>query len=259
MTQALVLVVMLAAAPKVAAPEWNAVNVKREMALFYADTAAEALRREGLSVVTSQDIGTLLGMERQKQLMGCDDAAQSCLAELASALGCEATLVVNLARFDDGGFRGLAKLLSSRDGTVLSSVTLDASSERGLLEAIEAAGAALAAPLLPKVTRPVTAAPPGWWWVPGAVGVAAAGGGAALLVAAQATYQRLPQAPTRAAAEDLAAEGEGAQATGWVLVGAGAAALATSTALLLWPREAKVTASAAVTPSGASLVVGGTF
>jgi hypothetical protein len=76
---------LLSATPKVASPEWSAVNLKHELVLFYADSLAQALRQEGVEVITSQDIGTLLGMERQRQLLACDDG-RSCITELGDEL-----------------------------------------------------------------------------------------------------------------------------------------------------------------------------
>lgn len=115
----LIAVTLLAATgPKVASPPWSVVDVKPELAAFYAEQLAQALRNEGLSVTTAADIATLLGAERQRELLGCSSAGGSCMVELANALGCDATLTVNLAKLGSS-FRGLARLLSSRDGAVL--------------------------------------------------------------------------------------------------------------------------------------------
>jgi hypothetical protein len=51
-----------------------------------AAIAKELSQRAVHDLVTSADVVTLLGVERQKQLMGCDEAA-SCFAELSGALG----------------------------------------------------------------------------------------------------------------------------------------------------------------------------
>ncbi len=49
--------------------------------------ATELQRLERFEVLTSGDVAQLLGLERQRQLLGCDEAAGSCLAELSNALG----------------------------------------------------------------------------------------------------------------------------------------------------------------------------
>lgn len=245
------------ATPTVASPEWNAVNVKKELVTFYADALAEALRKQGLKVVTAQDIATLLGMERQKQLLGCDESSTSCMAELANALGCEATLVVNVARFDDGSFRGIAKLLGSRDGGVLSSVKLDSGSEKRFLDALEDSAEVLARPLLPKV-GPQKPGFSRFWWIPGALGAVGAGVGAALLVDARAQYDAIPGTASRLEAEQLAEHGKGSQFVGGLALGVGAGLLVAGAVMALWPAS-PVTPQVALTPGGASLAVGGTF
>jgi hypothetical protein len=51
-----------------------------------ASVAHELTRRGVYDLLTSADIGTALGAERQRQLLGCEEA-QSCLTELSGALG----------------------------------------------------------------------------------------------------------------------------------------------------------------------------
>lgn len=46
---------------------------------------AGAVRDQGFAVITPADVSAVLGLERQRQLMGC--AESSCLAELGGALG----------------------------------------------------------------------------------------------------------------------------------------------------------------------------
>ena len=170
-----------------------------------ADVLAD---QQGLQVVTSQDIATLLGMERQKALVGCAEGSTSCMAELANALGADATLTVNLARFDDGGFHGIAKLISSQSGQTLSSVSIDAKNERKLLEALRRAAPQLAAGLThqpvktesepdsasAKVTQPVNSVRPPltkWWWLFGAGGLVFGGAAAGLFAFAAKQFDTL--------------------------------------------------------------------
>ena len=49
-------------------------------------------------VARGKDMVALLGVERQKQLLGCSDAASSCMAELAGALGADGLVTGQLAR-----------------------------------------------------------------------------------------------------------------------------------------------------------------
>lgn len=267
MTSALLAAFLMGAAPKVVAPEWNAVNVKKDLAAFYADSLAEGLRKQGLQVVTAQDIATLLGMERQKALLGCAESGESCMAELANALGADATLTVNLAQFADGGFRGVAKLISSRSGETISSVTLDAPNERKLLIALDSAAGTLAAPFIEKKTQPVAVTSPAatvkpgitkYWWVFGVSGVVIGGLGGAGVGGAYAKVAELRSATTPQVADRAAAEGRSLQFAGWLGVGLGSALLVTSIVMLAWP-GVPVTPTVGVSSSGATVGVGGAF
>ena len=48
---------------------------------------AELARREGMSVISQDDVRALLELEAEKQLAGCDDAG--CMADIAGSLGAE--------------------------------------------------------------------------------------------------------------------------------------------------------------------------
>jgi hypothetical protein len=250
---------LLSATPKVASPEWSAVNLKHELVLFYADSLAQALRQEGVEVITSQDIGTLLGMERQRQLLACDDG-RSCITELASALGCEGTLTVNLVRFEDGGFRGLVKVISSRDGRVLSSAKLDAGNERELLAAIERAARGLAAPLFeppPSTPAPRSSAGPSrWWLLPAALTVGLAASGSVLFVISSGDAQRLAGTPAYPDARALATDGLLTQRYGWVSMGAALAAALATVGVLVFSSNAEAAPVALIPAPGGLFVVG---
>ncbi|MEW5742753.1 MAG: hypothetical protein AB1938_27805 [Myxococcota bacterium] len=262
----LLVVLALAAAPKVVAPEWTGVDVKKELLTFSSASMAESLRAAGLEVVTAQDIATVLGLERQRQLLGCGDESTSCMTELANALGCDATLVVNLARFQDGGFSGIARLLSPRDGATIASAKLTGASERELLESIEAAGALLAArmlssrqaPPVQEVTSSGRRGPRGYWWIPGAAGIVGLGVGAGLLVSARGAYDGLGESDSYAQAQQAASSGAQQQTAGFIAVGVGSACLAAAAVMFFWP-EAPVAPAVAPSPGGASVSLGGVF
>jgi hypothetical protein len=63
--------------------------------------AAEVNARGFFQVMSSNDIATLLGVERQKQLLGCSDEKGSCLTELAGAVGARFVLSGSLAKLGD--------------------------------------------------------------------------------------------------------------------------------------------------------------
>lgn len=68
-----------------------------------ADAFSEAISSElaksaYFSVVAKKEMETLIGLERQRQMMGCGEDSSACLAELAGALGARFVLSGSLAR-----------------------------------------------------------------------------------------------------------------------------------------------------------------
>jgi hypothetical protein len=61
----------------------------------------EVQRRGFFDVMSQRDIATLLGVERQRQLSGCNEQSSSCLAELSGALGARFVLSGTLARLGE--------------------------------------------------------------------------------------------------------------------------------------------------------------
>ncbi len=88
--------------PRLAVLDLQLSGVEKESASALYDSLVQEVSRRGyFEVVSSKDIQTLLGLERQKQVMGCGDAAQSCMAELAGALGSRFVLSGSLSRLGD--------------------------------------------------------------------------------------------------------------------------------------------------------------
>jgi len=63
--------------------------------------SAEVARTGYFQVLASKDVQTLLGLERQKQLLGCSEDAQSCFTELAGALGARFVMAGSVAKLGD--------------------------------------------------------------------------------------------------------------------------------------------------------------
>lgn len=135
-----------AAAPKpvtqkplrLAAPGLNAVNVDVRVATFVSEHFAQELAAAGVAVVTAGEIASLIGLERQKQLLGCEDDSSSCVVELANALGVDGLVTGSVGRFG-ATYRANLKVLSSRDGEALAIITRKASSESELLDELSTA------------------------------------------------------------------------------------------------------------------------
>lgn len=122
------------------------------------------LRTDGLKVTTAQDVQQLLGLERQRALLGCSNEG-SCLAELAGALGVALVLSGNVAK-SESGFVASVRVLRARDGQVLASPSERVTTEAALLDWLDATALAVQRQLVPPPPMsPVVR------WVPAFVGV----------------------------------------------------------------------------------------
>lgn len=253
---ALLLATLAAAPHKLAVPEWSTVNISPELASFYAGEVARVLRTQGFEVISARDIATLLGLERQKQLLGCGENVGSCMAELGAALGCDAIVTANLARLDST-FQGSLRLVSSRDGATLADEPVRASGERALAEALEEAAVKLAQKL-----RPPAAGSGGarrFSWIPLVAGAALGAGAGVAFGFSGANYAKIPgtDEPTAVA---LARDGKALQVSGWALAGVGAAALVGAGVLFLAGGDAPpLTPQVSVTGAGAAIGLSGVF
>src|SRR5438128_1810620 len=80
------------AAPKVGVPGIDSLWLDQKKADFFREYLAQSLGDHGFDVITAKQMAAVIGLERQKQLLGCADSSSSCLAELAGALGAELLL-----------------------------------------------------------------------------------------------------------------------------------------------------------------------
>lgn len=237
---------------------FSGVNVQDALLTSFGETFALRLAEGGqIKVTTPRDVASVLGIERQRQLLGCAGESPTCLAELAGALGAEAIVTGELARVGNVSQLSI-KILSSQGGTLFGTIRRGASEEALLIELDEVAKEArveLFAKLRPgwaaASERPI--AP----WV-------LVGGGAALLVVggvlqglAARDYGELDDL-TRPVSNPAALReaGKVKQGVGLGLIGAGAAA---AIAGLVWALVGQPRASAGlwVTSSGGGLVVTG--
>ncbi len=120
----MVLTAVLAAdKPKLAVLDVQAVGVEPEKAVALGDAITQELSRRGFfEVISSNDIRTLLGVERQKQLLGCGDT--NCTAELSGAIGARFVLQSSLTRLGDSLQLSVQMLDSAKAQTVARSVRL---------------------------------------------------------------------------------------------------------------------------------------
>lgn len=88
----------------------------------------------GATVVGADEIRAMMGLEHEKQLLGC--AEVSCLAEVGGALGAERLVLGSLSRFGDTYVLDV-KLVESRTAKVLAEGSTRVKREGDLPEAVE--------------------------------------------------------------------------------------------------------------------------
>lgn len=204
MLLAVLLLSVSATPPKLGAVRFSVIDLSEERAEFYTEHFADRLSEQGVRVVTPREVATLLGMERQRALMGCDEST-SCLVELANALGVDGVVLGTVAKVSNE-YQVNLKIIASSNGRRLSTRSLKVSSEGEVIDGLTTSAHAMALELSAALGRPLEArsGPGAWWVIPASVGVLAAAGGAVGLVVAENSRARLasgePLEPSAAAA-----------------------------------------------------------
>jgi hypothetical protein len=255
LTAALVAAAPVGGAPiKLASPTLAGPNLSAAEAEFYLEHLAQQLIGRGLQVTTAKQIATMLGMERQRQLLGgCGEETASCIQELGNALGVNGILSGEIGKFE-GAFQVNLSVIDPVNGRSIAAYTARVSSETALLDELTYAAKKLAETLaahfkkeLPVPTAMVLAAEEsaerplrGRAWIPAAVGLASAGAGAFFLMQSEQKYQQLATSTSPISAADARAlrnDGAMFQTISLVGFGVGAAALASAGALFFYRRE----------------------
>lgn len=267
------LVLVTAVTPvKLALPGLNGVNLAAGEADLYAETLAQKFAARGVDMLTARDVQAVLGVERQKQLMGCGEE-QSCLVEMIGALGVDGVVVGDVGKLGNGYVVNL-KVLSTKTGRPEALFNGQANSPEELRSVFDQASWEVAAQLSKALGRPElmpTSARPGvsassspsrkWLAaVPAVVAVGAAVAGGVLLGMASGTFSKLQMAGMGDEALSLRNAGQGQQTGAIVAFGvAGAAAVATVLMLVFISDGASVAPTAWVSPSGASFGLTGVW
>lgn len=109
--------------------------------------------RAVFEVLSTKDVQTLLGLERQKQLLGCAETASSCFTELSGALGARFVTSGSLVKLGEAFQLTLSTLDAQKAQPVGRSVRL-ASSLSALMETLPwAVAEATALPAPPEPSR----------------------------------------------------------------------------------------------------------
>lgn len=235
----------------------------------------EASRVPRFRVIGQSDVAVLLGVERQKQLLGCADDASSCAAELAGALDARWLLTGTLGRLGKK-YRLDLKVLDTRSSLVTQRAGATLSSPEEVLEALPALVSqllsslpepAVVGPVEPPApdTPPVEVARPAPRSVPvaplvlGGAGVAAVAVGGVLLgtaKAAESAWATTLPTLSYAEAQGYAASAQTRADVGVGLLVAGSLAVAGAVVWYLLVR-APAPLEVALTPTG--FFVGGAF
>ena len=283
---ALVLAAVSAAGPttaadpiKLAAPTLQSVGLDPARASFLSDYFAQQLSGQGLRVTTSNEIATLIGLERQKELLACDDQATGCMAELAGALGVDGVITGSLAKTENGSFAVAVKIISARDGAPLALATGRLKNEDAVLDYFADQAPRMAAEvkraLRPQavVEVPATVAPvleeqasapaSSKAWVPLAVGGALVVAGGTLYGLARGSEADLRAgagaAPGDEGLQAASRAGQAKETLGFSLLGAGVGAAAAGGALMAFGDQAKAKAWIPMAAGAGVAVVGGVF
>ncbi|MBM4776700.1 MAG: hypothetical protein GQE15_03265 [Archangiaceae bacterium] len=172
-------------------------------------------REERLDVLGTSDVQDLIGLERQKQLMGCSDSS-TCMVEISSALGAPWLVSGSLGKLGKA-MRLDLKLIRTRDGKVVFRDGKTFKDESDVYEAVSALVTKMLKAIdyqegatadVPKVVAPVVEAKP-----------------------ATPPADAPPAAPPPAVAQPVAPSA-GGNVGKWVLGGAGLAAAVTGGILL---------------------------
>jgi hypothetical protein len=96
---------------KLVLPSVSVSGMGADRAEFFTEHLGGALSSAGADVTTPRQIEQILGVERQRQLLGCSDTS-SCMVELSSALGSDALVSSEIAQFE-GVLQVNVKLIDS--------------------------------------------------------------------------------------------------------------------------------------------------
>ena len=108
----------LQAVKKIAVPLLSVSQLDESMSELLTEIITAEIAQMGhYTVISQSDINAMLGFDRQKELMGCNDVA--CTAELGGALGVDAILAGNVGVLGTTYVLSL-KLINTQDATVLA-------------------------------------------------------------------------------------------------------------------------------------------
>lgn len=250
----LVLLLLAAAPVKLAVPGVACVGLEQGLCDVYLEHFVSMLSADGrVRATTSKDIAGMLGLERQKQLLGCSDSSGTCIAELAGALGVDGLLNASVARTDSGFLVNL-RVLHARDGAVWVQATGRPSSDEALQSWLDEQATRFASQLAGEPEGRLVR------WAPALAGGVVLVAGGALFGWSKADAGQLKDTTNALTPDQLSAlaeRGKVTQPLGVALMGVGAAGIAASLLWVALAPDAPAQVALVPTPGGAALTVGG--
>lgn len=262
MSIAWVAAVLLAAAPAekpklVVLDLAGAGGAETAVVAAFTEAVTTAISARGVfDVISSRDVAALLGVERQKQLLGCGEEANSCMAELSGALGARFVTTGTLAKLGDAWQLTLTTLDSQTAKPVGRSIRIGAQLSVIQAQLPWAVSEATATPSPAPVSRvlPVGLVTVGAAIVlgGGVLGIQALSNEASL--AAELGNERPGALDSRAQYVTRSQNPSMMKTVSLIMMGGGAVVAATGVLLLIRTRDSSASAALVPTLEGAALV-----
>ncbi|MBX7114360.1 MAG: hypothetical protein K1X64_08525 [Myxococcaceae bacterium] len=256
---------------KIAAPSLQLVNIDPKLGDFYTEHLAQQLTFQGLHTQTPKDIAAVLGLERQRKLLGCSEG--DCTTELGRALGVDGILLGSVTRVERT-YQVNVRIISAVDAALLGSVSTSSEDNDRLVGSFSVVAQQLAKQVAAKLNRPLTldssvsvtttaGTVKRVSWAPLAVGVAGAVVGGIFFAQGAHTHQKLVTRSGTALSADeanaLVRQGQQQQLIGWVGTGVAIAGVAAAAGMFFLGGDEEIRASVAVSPGALSLGIGGVW
>lgn len=272
MLLSLLTLALLSAEPgpiRVAAPSLQLVNLDPKLGDFYTEHLAQQLTFQGIRTQTPKDIAAVLGLERQRKLLGCTEG--QCTTELGQALGVDAILLGSVTRIEKS-YQVNVRIVSAVDAQLLASVSTSSEDNDRLVGSFSVVAQQLAKQLSAKLNRALitdssvsvtTSATTvkRFSWAPLAAGAAGAVVGGIFFAQGAATHQRLVTRSGTALSDvesaELVRKGQSQQLIGWVGTGIGIAGIAAAASMFFLGGDEEIRASVAVAPGSMSVGISG--
>ena len=254
---------------KVAAPSLQLVNIDPKLGDFYTEHLAQQLTFQGLRTQTPKDIAAVLGLERQRKLLGC--AEGDCTTELGRALGVDAILLGSVTRVERS-YQVNVRIISAVDASLLASVSTRSEDNDRLVGSFSVVAQQLAKQVATKLNRTLdvdssvsvtttAGTVKRVSWAPLAIGVAGAAVGGIFFAQGANTHNRLANRTGTALSADeantLVRQGQQQQLIGWVGTGVAIAGVAAAAGMFFLGGDEEIRASVAVSPGALSLGISG--